>query len=71
MKKGLRKVVLYLITFFTCIGVDVLSILVTKSADKIPFGENTVWLMFGSVVVGLSAEHFTKQGEQENGQGAV
>lgn len=69
MEKGLRKVILYLITFFTCIAVDILVIVITK-ATTIPFGEMFVSGIFMAIVVGTTAEHFTKKDKDGGENGA-
>lgn len=66
---GTRKYKLYLITFFTLIAFDIVFVLLTKSTT-IPFGEGTIIGMFGAVVVGTTAEHFTnkKEGKGDGGE---
>lgn len=69
MKKGGRKVWMYVLTFVTCMAIDIYAI--AKGSMAVPFDGNFVFLIFTAFAGGATAEHFAnktdKKGEQDNG----
>lgn len=62
--KNLRKFVLYLVTFFGLLSLDVIAVL--KGAIT-PIDGSIFASMFAVACAALSAEHFAKKPEDKNG----
>lgn len=60
-KKGKRKVTLYLITFLTCQAVNI--IMVLNKMTPI-YGSEMVIGIFTAGALGLTSEHFSKEGKE-------